>query len=267
MKQLSLQEIRQIEFELLKVFDAFCKNNGIKYFLSNGTLLGAVKYKGFIPWDDDIDVFVPREDYNKLLVLFKDDERYKLFSFERNKKYCFPYAKFCDLTTKKEEENTNNGLVLGIDIDVFPLDAWDPDLDKAKQEVKRISRKMFCLGLTKLYKSDSVNPIKRVIKRSAMTFCKMLGSKRFIRDIIKESNKSEQNGSLYLGCKSWCIYGEREIIPANVFLSTIEVEFEGEKFPAPVGYDIYLHCLYGDYEKDPPIEKQKSHHKYRAYRL
>lgn len=61
MKQLSLKEIKETEFRLLKIFDSFCKENKIKYFLSNGTLLGAIKYKGFIPWDDDIDVFVPRD--------------------------------------------------------------------------------------------------------------------------------------------------------------------------------------------------------------
>ena len=70
-----------------------------------------------------------------------------------------------------------------------------------------------------------------------------------------------------MGCKCWCIYGSREIIPAEVFSDTVEVEFEGTKFPAPVGYDTYLRSLYGDYPQDPPIEKQKTHHSFIAYRL
>lgn len=267
MKQLSLREIKDIEFELLMTFNSFCKENNIKYFLSNGTLLGAVKYRGFIPWDDDIDVLVPREYYNKLLFLFKDNERYKLFAFEKNQEYSFPFAKLCDMTTRKEEANINNGVVLGVDIDIFPLDSWDSDRDKAKCEVKHIRKKIFYLGLTKLYKPDSLNLIKKLIKGIVMVLCKMLGSKCFIRDIIKASNKVEQIDSSYLGCKSWCIYGECDIIPAEVFSDTIEIEFEGEKFPAPIGYDAYLRSLYGEYEKDPPIEKQKSHHKYTAYLL
>ena len=87
MKELTLNEIKAIELELLCVFDSFCKHNNINYFLSNGTLLGAVKYKGFIRWDDDIDVLVPREDYERLITLFEDDDRYKLFTYERNQKY------------------------------------------------------------------------------------------------------------------------------------------------------------------------------------
>ncbi len=267
MKELSLQEIKQIEFALLKKFDVFCKENGIRYFLSNGTLLGAVKYKGFIPWDDDIDVLVPRVDYDRLLSLFNDDERYKLFAFEKDPKYRFPFAKLCDLTTKKEEENTDNGVSLGVDIDIFPLDAWENDFDKAKRDVIRINKKMFYLNLSKLSKPDSANPIKREIKKIAMAVCRMMGSRYFIRSIIKECVKYVQQDSPYLGCKSWCIYGDREIIPAEVFADAIEVDFEGEKFPAPIGYDIYLHSLYGDYLKDPPIEKQKTHHNYTAYRI
>ena len=267
MKQLSLQEIKEIELDLLKMFHSFCIENNIKYFISNGTLLGAVRYKGFIPWDDDVDVLVPREDYNKLLSLFQDSKQYCLFSFERNQEFRFPIAKLCNMYTRKEEDNINNGVVLGIDIDIFPLDSWDDDLEKAKQEAKRIKKSMFFLGLTKLYKPDSVNPLKSFIKGIAMIFCKMCGSKYFIQKIIKESNKNYQKGFTYLGCKSWCVYGERDIIPAEVFADVIEIEFEGEKFPAPIGYDTYLRCLYGDYMPEPPKEKQKTHHSFKAYRI
>ncbi len=264
-KELSLQEIKETEFNLLKIFDSFCKENDIKYFLSNGTLLGAIKYKGFIPWDDDIDVLVPRGDYNKLLSLFRDDEKYKLLAFEKNQAYRFPFAKLCDMTTRKEEENINNGIALGVDIDIFPLDLWNSDLDKAKHEAYSINKKMFFLTLTKLNKPDSLNPIKRAIKLIVMLFVKMFGSSFFVQSIIKSATKSNSKKCTFLGCKSWCIYGEREIIPADVFSDTTQVDFEGEKFPAPIGYDRYLRSLYGDYEKDPPLEQQKSHHKFSAY--
>ena len=93
MKELSLQELKDIEFDMLKMFDAFCKENNIKYFLAYGTLLGAIRYKKFIPWDDDVDLLIPREDYNRLISLFQNTERYQLFAFEKNENYCFPYAK------------------------------------------------------------------------------------------------------------------------------------------------------------------------------
>lgn len=267
MNQLNLNEVREIELNLLKRFKAYCEENDIRYFVSNGTLLGAVKYKGFIPWDDDIDVLVPREDYNRMVEDFEDSDQYRMFSFERNSEFFYPFAKFCDMTTRKEEFNMDNGVALGIDIDIFPLDSWNDDLGKAKCEVKKISKAMFRLGLTKMAKSDSINRIKRFIKSIFMMFYKVLGSKYFIKQIISFCKKTDGEKSGYLGCKSWCVYGEREIIPAHVFADTIEVEFEGDKFSAPAGYDVYLRSLYGDYEKDPPLEEQKTHHKYNAYRI
>ena len=87
MKELTLQEIKEIELDILKMFDSFCTENNIRYFLSHGTLLGAIRYKGFIPWDDDVDLLVPRKDYNRLLDLFQDSEQYQLFAFEKNQEY------------------------------------------------------------------------------------------------------------------------------------------------------------------------------------
>ena len=75
MKELTLPEIKEIELEILETFHNFCKENNIRYFISHGTLLGTIRYKGFIPWDDDVDVLVPREDYNRLLTIFKDTEQ------------------------------------------------------------------------------------------------------------------------------------------------------------------------------------------------
>lgn len=266
MEELTLQEIKQIEFDLLKRFHAFCVENNIRYFLSNGTLLGSIKYKGFIPWDDDIDVLVPRQDYDRLISLFEDGE-YCLFSPERHINYSFPFAKLCDMSTYKEEHNIDNGVRLGVDIDIFPLDFWDDDFEIAQREVKSIRKDMFYLGLTKLHKADSANWLKRLVKSFVMLGIKLFGPRYFVRRIVKKSNSDLPSRSAFLGCKTWCIYGIREIIPAEVFSDIIEVEFEGQKFPAPIGYDIYLRSLYGEYEKDPPLEKQKTHHSYTAYRL
>ncbi len=267
MRELSLQEIKEIELDILKVFHSFCVENNIRYFLSHGTLLGAIRYKGFIPWDDDVDVLVPREDYNRLLHLFQDSEQYRLFSFAKNKNFRFPYAKLCDMSTLKEEFNVDNGVKLGLDMDVFPLDAWDSDIVKAKQEVKRIKKAMLGLELTKLCKPNSINPIKRFVKGMIMLLYKLLGSGYFIKKIVKESIREEKMESPYLGSKSWMVYGERDIIPADVFADTVEIEFEGERFFAPSDYDTYLTCLYGDYLPEPPKEKQKTHHQFKAYKL
>ena len=139
MKELTLDELKQIELETLKMFHAFCVENNIRYYLAYGTLLGAVRYKKFIPWDDDVDLLIPREDYDRLITLFKDNERYRLYSFERNKDYHFPFAKLCDMTTLKVEDFYPNAKVkLGVEIDLFPLDNFNSDYDKAVQEAEHI---------------------------------------------------------------------------------------------------------------------------------
>lgn len=267
MKELSLQEIKQVELEILKQFHSFCVENNIRYFISHGTLLGAIRYKGFIPWDDDLDVLVPRDDYERLLQLFQDNQRYMLIAFEKNRDYAFPYAKLCDMTTQKVEGGYDNGMKLGLDIDVFPLDHWDDDIKKAKREVKRQQKNMFRLSLTKLKKPDSYNPIKRFVKGIAMALYKLQGSVYYVEKIIQGANKAEQKGSRYMGGKAWNVYGERDILPAEVFAEAIELEFEGQKFFAPVGYDTFLSSLYGDYLPEPPVEKRKTHHSFKAYRL
>lgn len=267
MKELTLQELKEIEFDILKMFDSFCKENGIRYFLAYGTLLGAIRYKHFIPWDDDVDVLVPREDYSKVLTLFQDSEKYRLFAFEKDQSYLFPFAKICDMTTKKDEFGYKSTIDLGVDIDIFPLDNWDDDLEKAKKEAKYIKKNMSGLGLSKRTKPDSRTPLKWIVKAVRMTYSKMLGSKYFLKKILNASNRPEQKGSRYVGCKVWCVYGARGIVPAEAFAETIEIEFEGQRFPAPAGYDTYLTCLYGDYLPEPPKEKQKTHHGFKAYRL
>lgn len=267
MKELTLQELKDVEFDILKVFVEFCKENNIKYYLSHGTLLGAIRYKKFIPWDDDVDLLIPREDYERMLKLFKDTDRYKLFSYERNKDYRFPYAKLCDMNTRKVEFGQNNGVELGLDIDLFPLDYWDNDLERAKKEVKSIKRNLSFLLLAKSPKINEPNKIKALIKRVLSVFCKIAGSQYFIKRIDKISKNPKCIGSKYRGCKAWCVYNERGIIPAEVFDETANIEFEGEYFIAPKDYDTYLTCLYGDYLPEPPIEKQKTHHTFTAYKI
>lgn len=268
MEELSLEELKAIELDILKAFDRFCKEHNIRYFLGFGTLLGAIRYKKFIPWDDDIDVLVPREDYDRLLRLYKDTPRYRLYAYERNRNYRYPFAKLCDMdTTLTEFYYPHNGVELGVNIDVFPLDHYDDDLEKARKEVERVSKNVNCLSFSKMGKSRSPYFLKFLIWTTIIVYCRVRGSAHYIRKIIKESHRPEQKGSRYMGVKVWPIWRDRGIIPAEVFTDTIDIEFEGLMFPAPIGYDTYLSCLYGDYMPEPPPEKRKTHHHFKAYRL
>ena len=105
------------------------------------------------------------------------------------------------------------------------------------------------------------------MRQAAMVFCKMVGSKHYVRKLMKEAKRHPYEGSKYLGGKAWNVYGYRDILPAEVFDHPIEVEFEGETFWAPVGYDAFLSSLYGNYMPEPPPEKRKTHHVFKAYKL
>ncbi len=269
MKELELNELKDVALGTLRFFDNFCKENHIKYYLAYGTLLGAIRYKKFIPWDDDVDVLVPRPDYERLLKLYQnnDNDRYKFFAFENDERFCFPFAKLCDMTTRKIEVLPTKGLELGVDVDIFPLDAWDVDYEEAKKEAKRINKNMFWLNASKLSVPPAKNPLKWIAWAGTIAVGKMFGSKHFVKNIIRKSKTPPLEGAKYVGSKSWCVYGAKGIIPAEAFADTVYVEFEGQMFPAPAGYDTYLTCLYGDYLPEPPIEKQKTHHTFKAYRL
>ena len=261
-KDLSLSEIKMLELEILKHFKSFCNENKISFYLSNGTLLGAVKYGGFIPWDDDIDVFVPREDYDRLVKIYKDSDRFKLFSSDRDENFRFTFAKLCDVTTLKTEKNIDNGVDLGVDIDIFPLDTCSDHIFKKTVQFKLKLFQNGCI-LSKFLSSKG----KPFHKRLIIDLCRLVGFKYFSDSLIDVIKKEISLGSTYAGCLMWPVYGKAEIIPADVFADAVDVTFEGESFPAPVGYDIYLRSLYGNYHQDPPKEAQKTHHSFEAFQF
>lgn len=268
MEALQLAEIKEIELQILKHFDAFCRENKIKYYLSNGTLLGAIKYKGFIPWDDDIDILVPRDDYDKFLKIYQDTSQYLLIHSKKYSEYPFTFAKLCDTSTEIENGYLLEKRKIGIHIDIFPLDYWPQS--KKKSMILAYKRKIL---LTMLGFSISTFYPGRTGWRTCIKYILVIISKIFGKQTLKKMlelnsiDKSEKASKKYRGCVEWPVYGKKEIVDAAVFEDIVKVEFEGEKFPAPIGYDIYLRSLYGNYEMDPPIEKQRTHHAFKAYRV
>ena len=264
-QELGLEQIKKLQADMLKYLSDYCKEEKIPFYLSNGTLLGAVKYGGFIPWDDDIDILVPRKAYDRLIAHYTDSERYQLFCPERTPQFRYPYAKLCDMTTVKKERNLDNGVSLGVEVDIFPLDAWAPSVEEAEKQVVRNKKRTKSLGYMKTIRfvpSQRHGVLGRSLRKYGHTLYRMLHSHRSLcRKMKKEALQySDLENPPYLGCVLWPVYGPSEILPAEVFAETVEVEFEGEKYPAPVGYDLYLRALYGNYELDPPPEKQVSHH-------
>lgn len=256
-------EIQEVLFEILKFFKKVCQENELTFYLSNGTLLGAVKYKKFIPWDDDIDIFMPREDYDKLMQL-KDinSDIYELLSKEKNSSWKMPYAKLKDKRTFLKETSADFGVENGIAIDIFPLDNWKGNQRKAIFQAKYCGFLRRCLSASIEERFSSPQKgIKRCILYLIWRYSRFRGADIFYNKIVKEIRKGNiKKSTEFKGSVAWSLYGDKEVIPAHVFDEVIEVMFCGELFPAPSGYDGYLRNLYGDYFKEPPKEKQKSHH-------
>ena len=136
-KEITDKELKKIQTEILKYVHDYCLKNNIKYWLDSGTLLGAIRHKGYIPWDDDIDIGMARDDYNKFLENFNNTQsKYKCYSIENNNKFCYPYAKILDTSTILYEPD-EKGIKLCVYIDLFPYDNAPND----EKIIKKMSKK------------------------------------------------------------------------------------------------------------------------------
>ena len=227
--------------------DRFCKEHNLKYFLAYGTLLGAVRHKGFIPWDNDVDVYMLRDDYNKLIKLYKDNS-YRLMCVERCKRneYTYAHAKMIDSRTLLIE-NFQPDKKLGVFIDVFPLDYLRNEDKDYNLVLKRYNRINYL---------DTAKGIKGNI-------LKIIGRKQLAR-VTRIMNNYDTNRCDYVG--SCCVASDLPVLfNKRWFEKTVEVSFENNTFPAPIAYKEVLERIYGDYMKLPPIEERKPQHDFDAY--
>lgn len=261
MKELTIEELKQYQLRILKAVAEYCEGNEIKYWIDCGTLLGAVRHKGYIPWDDDIDIGMLREDYDKFIYSFNSsNERYKVYSIENNPNFYFPHAKVLDTDTVLYEPD-ENGLKLNINIDIFIYDNAPDDERLTKRMFKKRDRLLWAKSF-RLFKYDSKNPFKKIVGRCLNFLLKVFPENYFDKRIIKNSRryvdkKTEKVGNFSSFSRMCC--------DKRVFADFSKIEFEGNKYSCPVGYDEWLKAFYGDYMQLPPKEKQISHHRFKAY--
>lgn len=265
-------KLKQKLLATFQAFDAFCKQHQIQYFAAYGTLIGAVRHKGLIPWDDDIDVVMLKNDYDKFLSLQKESELmgYEIRDFHDGVHYP-PFAKFMDMNTTIWEQEENE-VVLGVYIDVFPLYAASEKVEENTKRVKLYKGyyELCCSGVWK----HSVGNLLRLI----MGF-HLIGAFYWFKGCFFDRFRVAKNRSKFFSLDEklstlidskylinyYAVYGaEKEMCQKKWFDSVIELPYEKFQIPAPVGYDAYLKQLYGDYMTPPPKEKQVSHH-YRYY--
>lgn len=268
MQKINLDELKKVQLDVLNEFHNICINNNIKYSLGCGTLLGAIRHKGYIPWDDDIDVYLLREEYEKFAKIYTSltEGRYKFVSLETDKKWCHAYGKFYDSETMLIEPKTRYEPNIGINIDIFPLDNV-PDSESAWKKYNK-KRKFLQLLLTS--KITKIRKDRSFAKNCFIMFLKLIAIGVSARRLGEMASKYAQK---YDGVDTSRVFETVQgiYIKSPFRVSCIEEvqlhQFEDKCFYIMSGYDEYLTVSYGDYMTLPPVDKRRTHHFVDAYWL
>lgn len=255
-------EIQNLEYEILKTFDVFCKEHNLKYFLCGGTLLGAIRHKGFIPWDDDIDVCMLREDYDKLHKLVKNNRRLKTnpnyrFILPLDENYEYPFTKLVDDQTIVYEKNIDKKFSVGVWVDIFPMDSWPENVTDRKKLMKKHNKYKF---FNKIYIAGNYATVKekilgRIGKFIYFFICHNKTSQYWVDHMIRLVPQEE---SQKVGNVVWP-YKDGDVFDRDVFSKALPCLFVDQEFPIPVGYEQYLTNMYGDYMQIPKPEDRVIH--------
>ncbi len=268
MKELSLREIQMAEFGVLQKLSELCKQLDLRYYLFYGTLLGAVRHQGFIPWDDDVDVAMPRPDYEKLLAYCDEHEAalapFRLMHCRKDKEYIYPISRLCDTRYEVDYEGTVD-YGLGLFVDIYPLDGCGDTEAEAKKIHKKnnILQKLTHLAGTQKYKPSLQGGfVRSCVKFAGYCFGKLLGAGYFARKADKNSRRLAFETCKFVSCTVWFDWYHRfdkTLLAEPTFLT-----FEGEQFSVPAGTDALLTDWYGDYMQLPPEDARIGHHYYTA---
>ena len=256
------RELHQKLLEIMDVFHNLCEKNKIKYFILGGTMLGAFRHKGFIPWDDDMDVGLPREDYEKLLNLPKSEwpDNLIIKTPNNSKDLIFPYSKIINKSTTLIEDRLD-GIIEGIYIDVFPLDGAGNFWPNSK-----LSYYIFYLKQGLLFNNQDHGLKKTLLRRIFQKYARLKNTRKIYENVDKFMKRYEYNNSRFIGnyAGAWRL---NEFMEKNIMEPPKLYSFEHLQLYGPNRAEEYLTRLYGDFMKLPPIEKRKSHHSFKYINL
>ena len=261
MKKLELKEIQQISLNILKKFRDICKELNLKYFLAFGTLIGAIRHNGFIPWDDDLDVIMPRNDYEKFIdycINNKDKLGYlELFHYKTSKKYHYGIARLSD-SRYIMHSFIDKDCGMGVFIDIYPFDGVSFNNSAYNEFKKAFYLKL--LSSKNMYEKHKTLASK--LKNVIFKFIGLCFSNRYLlKQIDKIAKRVPFEESRYCGCRTW----ENLIYNSYFFKESINHKFEDDCFAIPKEYDAFLKEGYGNYMNLPPDSERIAHHFYEIY--
>lgn len=255
MDDLTRKSLRSTQLQILDEIVRICQENGLRYCLTGGTCLGAVRHKGFIPWDDDVDIIMPRRDFQQFIDLTKDDHVGDFFLdyYMTNPSYGRCFAKYCKRNTLFVEPN---GLRQAIYVDIFVQDKVPGPEFTAKSKLPIF-----------IHKLDAITTIRREGLRGRDLKTKIIFYTTrwipvrwiFIWETHLMTRFENTDSSFYLN------YGSpynliKETIPISEFEPYTQLEFEGKPYNVPRNWNLYLSNIYGDYMTLPPMEKRVTHY-------
>lgn len=256
MRRIGMDELRQKQMEILDYVTAFCDENDICYILEGGTLLGAIRHKGYIPWDDDIDVGMLREDYERFAKLFPakcDKPGYEFKCCELDKSWHLLMGKVMDMNTLLVQD----GHDLGINIDIFPYD----DVPENKKIAARMYKKRDFFKFVSAVQMNKNRPSGKLARR-IMVHCVRFVLHRFPDYYfihLGERRAQKWNGK---GLNTVGNFAGESVPPPvkkQVLRDRVYAPFEDREYKIPRDYDTWLRSWYGDYMTLPPVEKRKKH--------
>lgn len=259
-RQIDGAEVQPRIAKLLEEIAEVCKEHNLKWFMFGGTLLGAVRHSGFIPWDDDIDIAMPRDDYNKLIELQKQGKlKNTLVCRELNRDYNYLFAKYSEDGTYMKEKLVRTGK-FGLYVDIFPLDGLGDTMEGAIKIMKRVRpwAGLYWATMTPM----SIKWLFLIPPFTPLFFM----NKFFARRMEKISTGRPFNKSEYVG-KFNTRVTTRQIMPRSYYEELVQMPFEGQMYPAPKEYDAWLTKFYGANYMVVPTNITKSTHGFKAWEI
>ena len=262
MKELTTEELKKVQLRILDYVDKFCRENNIEYSLAAGTLLGAVRHKGFIPWDDDIDIMMTRDEYNVFTEKWFQTKQHPFVvtNEESGNSMGYPFGKVYDPNTVTYVGSIER---TGVFIDLFPMDKVIDQEDYLYRRTtihNLLKERIRALNWMRAKKGDFslIKFIKALIEKPNNNFYEY---PKLINDLAKSRN--DEKGLWYY----LMVFGtySKEPTPTSVFEEYIDISFEDRVYRTISDYDTYLTNMYGDYMTPPPPEKRITHHVFKAY--